>query len=341
MGARRMVVCWARLSCSHSIPYFTNFAKCQTRSLSMQSAHGLLENAMELRQLKHFLKVGEMGSITAAAKALGLTQPALSRQIKALEDDLGTPLLERGAHSVALTPAGELLVQESRKLLTFSDGLVEKVRVAGMGEPLRIGYAPSLVGDFLAVAIQRFTESFPRVRVSLSDCSSAEMSSGLTAGRLDLILAPPEIHSAASINWQTLAEYGWRLVMPLSHPLGKKKLVSLKDLSGERLLLYNREHYPEYWDCVTRFFRDRNLQAKVAGEFDGISSLLSALEGRLGVALLAESFPMERRRNELVAKPLAEQPQKIQVSAGYLADRPVSPAVTSFIQELIKSAARE
>ncbi|MBK1880869.1 LysR family transcriptional regulator [Luteolibacter pohnpeiensis] len=306
----------------------------------MQSAHDLLEKVMELRQLRHFLKVGEMGSITAAARELGLTQPALSRQIKALEDDLGTPLLERGAHSVTLTPAGELLLQESKKLLTFSDGLMEKVRIAGMGEPLRIGYAPSLAGDFLAVAIQKFTQSFPTVRVSLSDCSSAEMGAGLVSGRLDLILAPPGIHVSGAIGWETLMEYGWRLVMPGNHPFANKKVISLKDLSGERLLLYNREHYPEYWESVTRFFRERSLQAKVAGEFDGISSLLSALEAGLGVALLAESFPMDRRRGEVIAKPLEEEPERIRVSAGYLSDRPLSPVVTSFVEELKKSAAR-
>lgn len=61
---------------------------------------------MELRQVKHFLAVGEAGSITAAAKRLRLTQPALSRQMKALEEELGTALLERGAHSFTLTPAG-------------------------------------------------------------------------------------------------------------------------------------------------------------------------------------------------------------------------------------------
>ncbi len=72
---------------------------------------------MELRQLKHFIAVAEAGSITAAAKMLRLTQPALSRQIKALEEELETALLERGAHSIALTPAGEMLVTEARKLV--------------------------------------------------------------------------------------------------------------------------------------------------------------------------------------------------------------------------------
>ncbi|MGL5018528.1 MAG: LysR family transcriptional regulator, partial [Luteolibacter sp.] len=139
--------------------------------------------AMELRQLRHFIAVGETGSITAAAKILRLTQPALSRQIKSLEDFLDTALLERGAHSIALTPAGEVLLKEARKLISLSETVIEKVKSTAVGEPLRVGYSPSLAGEFLSLAIERFTQIHPRVRVSLYDWSSAEMRAGLKAGK--------------------------------------------------------------------------------------------------------------------------------------------------------------
>ena len=200
---------------------------------------------MELRQLKHFLAVGEAGSITAAAKKLRLTQPALSRQIKALEEELDTALLERGAHSIQLTAAGEVLVAEARKLVKFSDAMIEKVRATAVGEPLRVGYAPSLAGEFLSVAIGRFTQIHPRVRVSLYDWSSAEMRAGLAAGKLDLIVAAPCVDLNEPIRWVALREYEWRVVMPAGHPLGKKTSIAAADLDGQRLLLYDREHYPD------------------------------------------------------------------------------------------------
>jgi DNA-binding transcriptional LysR family regulator len=296
---------------------------------------------MELRQLKHFVAVGEAGSITAAAKSLRLTQPALSRQIKALEEELDTALLERGAHSITLTPAGEALLVEARKLLRASETMIEKVKSTAAGEPLRVGYAPSLAGDFLSVAIERFTQFHPRVRVSLCDWSSAEMRSGLAAGKLDLIVAAPCSGAQEPIRWVALRDYGWQLVMPANHPLGKKKLVSAKDLAGQRLLLYDREHYPDYWDRVTGFFRDHHLQAKVAGEFDGVSSLTAALEGNLGIALLATSSPMNHgQKQRLIARLLAEEPRPIQVAAGVSAEIPTSPQVLAFIEEL-KHAASE
>jgi DNA-binding transcriptional LysR family regulator len=295
---------------------------------------------MELRQLKHFIAVGEAGSITAAAKALRLTQPALSRQMKALEEELDTALLERGAHSIALTPAGEVLMTEARKLVGFSEKMIEKVKSTALGEPLRVGYAPSLAGEFLSVAIQRFTRIHPNVRVSLYDWSSAEMRMGLKAGKLDLIVAAPCIGIHEPIQWIPLRDYGWQLVMPADHPLGKKKLISAKDLAGQRLLLYDREHYPDYWDRVTSFFRGHSLQAKVAGEFDGVSSLTAALEGNLGIALLAESSPIDNGRNQrLISRPLTPAPPRIEVAAGISAEGNTSAQLLEFIEEL-KLAAR-
>ena len=290
---------------------------------------------MELRQLKHFIAVGEAGSITAAAKQLRLTQPALSRQMKALEEELGTALLERGAHSITLTPAGVTLLTEARKWVKASEVMVEKVRATAAGEPLRVGYSPSLAGEFLSVAIGRFTQFHPRVRVSLLDLSTAELRAGLGSGKLDLIVAAPGAGLAEPIRWVALRDYGWQVVMPASHPFAAKAVISAEDLAGQRLLLYDREHYPDYWDKVTGFFRERNLQAKVAGEFDGVSSLMAALEGNLGIALLAAGSSLGGR---VTARPLAVSPPRIAVAAGVSSASPPTAQVLAFIEELKRAA---
>src|SRR5689334_2237931 len=112
---------------------------------------------MELRQLRHFVAVAEQGNISRAAKSIFLTQPALSRQIKALEDEVGQCLLERQAHSIRLTPAGEAMVREARLLLQQAEQVLERVRSAGLGVRLRVGYAPSLAAGILSVAVGNFT----------------------------------------------------------------------------------------------------------------------------------------------------------------------------------------
>src|SRR5512141_1770237 len=99
---------------------------------------------MELRQLRYFVAVAEQGNISQAAKRIYLTQPALSRQIKLLEDEIGQCLLERQAHSIRLTPAGETLLREARVLLQQAEQMIERVRAAGRQVRIRVGYAPSL-----------------------------------------------------------------------------------------------------------------------------------------------------------------------------------------------------
>lgn len=289
---------------------------------------------MELRQLRNFVAVAEAGGISAAARTLRLTQPALSRQVKALEEEFDTPLIERGAHSVKLTPAGELLAAEARKLLRFADALPAKILAVAGGLPLRVGYAPSLAGDFLPVAIERFTQCHPNARVSLSDLSSSEMRLALAEGRLDLIVAAPSDPSPG-IRWSHLRSYGWRVVMHVDHPLRDKETIAPADLDGTKLLLYDREHYPDYWDRITTYFRQHKLQSKVAGEFDGIISLTAAIEGNLGIALLSESsHPDPSGRGRLASRPLASAPARIEVAAGLPADHEVAAPVLAFVEEL-------
>lgn len=295
---------------------------------------------MELRHLRAFVEVADAGSITAAGKVLRLTQPALSRQIRALEEELDVVLLERGAHSISLTPAGELLRTEARKLLSFSEAMAERVRAEASGEPLRVAYAPSLAGEFIALAIERFTQIHNRVRVSLSDRSSVEMHAGLTSGKFDLILAVPCPREA--IDWTPLREYGWAVMLPANHALAEKERISPDDLHGQRLLMMDREQYPDYWNRVTRYFKDRSLQAKVAGEFDGRESLFSAVEAGLGLALIAQtgatSLPT---RGRIVIKRLTEEPDPIVVAIGTQAERDCPDRIRAFIEELKRAAGED
>src|SRR5512134_2070330 len=138
---------------------------------------------MELRQLRYFVAVAEEGNISTAAKKIFLTQPALSRQIKALENEIGLCLLERRAHSVHLTPVGEGLLREARELLQHADQVLERVRAAGRGVRLRVGYAPSLASGILSVAVENFTQAHPDAKVELFDLSTVEMLAGLESNK--------------------------------------------------------------------------------------------------------------------------------------------------------------
>jgi len=289
---------------------------------------------VELRHLKHFLIVADEGGITAAARRLGLAQSALSRQIKALENDLDVVLLDRGARSFTLTPAAEGLVTDARKLLEFCDAMTARVRSAAAGLPLRIGYSPSLAGDFLPLAIERFIQLHPNVRVSLHDASSLEMQRSLLEGKLDLMVTVP-CGAPDAVAWTTLRECGWRLAVSPRHRLAGATSIAPADLHDERLLLYDREHYPDYWTRVTGYFKQHGIQAKVAGEFDGIASLAAAVEANLGSAIVAETSRLVRDgQSRMVALRMEPQPEPIKVAAGVSTRHAPPLHVLAFIEEM-------
>lgn len=169
---------------------------------------------VELRQLRYFVAVAEAGNISRAAKRIFLTQPALSRQIKALEDELGQCLLERQAHSVRLTRAGQTLLTEARELLRQAEGLIERVRAAGREVRLRVGYAPSLAAGLLSAAVASFTQKHPQARAELFDLSTKEMLAGLNAGTLDAVLTVRRTGDLQGVTWTSLLRTSWKLAVP-------------------------------------------------------------------------------------------------------------------------------
>ncbi|MCX6929041.1 MAG: LysR family transcriptional regulator, partial [Verrucomicrobia bacterium] len=192
---------------------------------------------MELRHLRYFVAVAEEGNISRAAKRIFLTQPALSRQIKALEDEVGECLLERQAHSIRLTPAGDALLPEARDLLQHADQVLERVRAAGRGVRLRVGYAPSLAAGMLSTAVECFTQTHPKARVELFDLSTAEMVAGLESDKLDVALCVGQQRQTRGLKWTPLVRVSWQLAVNRKHRLAGRSRVTPLDVAGEPLLV--------------------------------------------------------------------------------------------------------
>lgn len=259
--------------------------------------------------------VAEELNISAAARRLNVTQPALSRQIKGLEDELGWTLLERGARSVSLTREGEVVAREGKKIVQGAEQGFLRMKHEIEGVELRIGFAPSLVKEILGTALDRFSQLYPQVRVSLRDLSSLEMETGVREGSLDLIVGA-ENQRASGIRWESLKRDGWRVLLPARHELAQHEVIKAEFLDGERLLLFSKEEYPEYWKTVTGFFRAQGINAKVAGEFDGATSLRAAVEGGMGVALLAAAS-LRDVTNLTVVRELTPVPGEMHIAAGF------------------------
>src|SRR5258706_169053 len=142
---------------------------------------------MELRHLRYFAAVAAHGSFTRAAEVLHLTQPALSRQVKDLEDEIGALLVVRSTNAITLTPTGETFYEDACDVIARADKAVRRARGERGHEVLRVGYLPTVVTGIMAPALEKFQAAKPRVRVELADLTPTEMREAAREGRLDVV----------------------------------------------------------------------------------------------------------------------------------------------------------
>jgi len=289
---------------------------------------------MELRHLRYFAAVAAHGSFNRAAQHLHLTQPALSRQVRDLEAELGVPLFLRGKNSVTLTNAGELFYEEARDLLLRADQAVQRVRGEAKGEALRVGYAPSLLSGIMPRAIEKFQNATPRVRLELSDLSPREMSEQATAGMLDLVLTASGTEAAnPEFQWSELRSLAHVLVMPRAHPLAKLKKIPPARLRGLPIMALSRVSYPEYAPRLRAVLKPHGVTPNIVAQTaDGVSSLFAALEATMGVTVLSDGIASVLPR-ALEMRPFSPALAPTIVVAGLPAVRP-SPHAELFVRML-------
>ena len=277
---------------------------------------------MELRHLRYFVAVAETENVTRAATKLHVSQPALSRQIRDLEDEIGFPLLERRAKSVRLTEAGRTFLTEARAVLQRAEEAVAAARAkaGGMSGEIQVGYAPSLTVQILPQALRIFQAECPNVRVVLHDLSTEEMLAQLGAKKLHVALTVrPPAKQLRGLEIEELARYAMRVALAPQHPLAKAKLISLEQVSREPLIAYSRKDYPEYHAMLARLFAAVGSKPRIAAEHDSGTSLVAAVESGRGVAIVPQCLAcMVGARLKLL--PLRDGPPPVPVAAIWCRD---------------------
>jgi DNA-binding transcriptional LysR family regulator len=296
---------------------------------------------VELRHLRYFTAVAAHGSFNRAADSLHLTQPALSRQVKDLEDELGVRLLDRGKNAVTLTDAGELFYEEAREVLARADQAVHRVRGECRNEVLRVGYAPSMTAGIMPGVLEKFQASAPRVRIELADLSGREMTDFAKEGRLDVIITPEQsaVEALPQFLWMELRRVATVLVMPESHPLAKLKKIPPTRLRGLPLIGLARENYPDYVRYLRNGLKPFGVTPRLVSLVnDGISTLFPALEANHAAAVLPEGVASFIPRT-LVTRPFSPTLAESAVKVGYPAVR-ASPHAELFTRLLREEAKR-
>jgi len=295
---------------------------------------------MELRHLRYFLAVAEALNFTKAAALLRVSQPALSRRVQELEDEIGVDLLKRSSRGVVLTAEGKVFLEKTRHILKLADESVDQVRALARGEEgeLHMGYAPAPTVEILPPALAAFQKAFPRVRVLLHDFSEQELIDGLRNGRLELALMPRGTGpQSVGLEFETLRSYPICVAVAPTHRFARLKTITLEMVATEAMIGFNRKDYPEYYVGLDRIFEPLGIKPRVVVECDSSSSLITEIETGRGVAIAS---PVLRHASgkRLLYRPLTGTTEVLSVGIARATKGDVTPAGEKFCEILRKTS---
>lgn len=241
------------------------------------------------RDLRYFVAVAEELHFTRAAERLFVSQPALSKQVRALERQLGTPLFTRDRPGVRLTPAGEALLPHARRTLAAWDdawSAVERAKAATRAT-LTVGMSTSPGrGGLLPAVRSRFTAAHPEVTVRLRQVSWEDATAGLADGSTDVAFVWLPLPDEERYAWTVVAEEPRLVALPEGHPLARHTTVPFRELVDEPFLALPRSagRLRDYWLATdAREGRPVRIGAEVASTEETYEALVAGL----GVVLLA------------------------------------------------------
>lgn len=252
---------------------------------------------MNIRQLRAFLEIVDTGTLAAASQRLHVSQPALSRQIDALEHELKVSLFERSGRTLRLTSEGEHLLRECRQVHADFLALSERARMlrSGTAGLLRIGASPTATEAFLAEFLVGYRERRPSVDIHLVEAAGLKLTSILKSGEVDLAIFPggdPEFEQREHCPVCNLA------IVPLSHRLADQKVIEIEDLAGEPLLLLSQDYVTRRWfDAACR---SAGLHVQVRLESSASGAINALASNGFGIAIVNSTAPIVERRVRIV-----------------------------------------
>ena len=297
---------------------------------------------MELRHLRYFVAVAEEGSVTRAAHRLGLQQPPLSQQLRALEDEIGVSLFDRSPRRVVLNDAGRLFLGNAREILASAQDAVENVRRFHRGEEGRVAIGFTSSASLHALAprlIRAFRDRYPLVRFEVEESETYALLLALEERRIDVALLRIPVASIAHLDSHTLASDGLVAALPRAHPLAAAEgPLPLAALAGEPFILYRRTDGPGIYDALLGGLRRAHFTPRVVDEVSRIIAAINLVAAGRGVTIVPASMGVLHR--DLVAyRPLAPGPlPPLPLNLVHHCDNR-SPAVANFIGAALAVAA--
>jgi DNA-binding transcriptional LysR family regulator len=296
---------------------------------------------LELRHLRYFIAVAEELHFGRAAERLGISQPPLSQQIQALEEEIGARLFERTNRRVELTDAGRLFLDESRQVLAQVDKAVLLARRAHLGElgELKIGFTSSApFTSTIPSSIHAFRKAYPDVHLDLQEMSSRQVLKALLEESLQVgVIRPLALPDA--VHWVELFREPLVAVLRADHPLaaGSEDGLAIAALAEEPFVFFPRSYGTGLYDQVIALTRQAGFSPRIAQEASEAMTIIGLVSAGLGVSILPASF--RRTRVDGVVYRTLSDPEA--TTAVWLVRRQNegSPLALSFIDLVTREAA--
>ncbi len=247
---------------------------------------------MELDQLRYFLRVAERGSFTRAAEDLMISQPALSRSIQKLEEELGQPVFERKTRSISLTDAGMLLQARVQQVLSILEHTKAEITDDGKSGRIRVGAIPTIAPYFLPEALIRFSAAFPKATIVVQENTTDALLKSCTQGEIDLAIVALPI-PVKYLEVDELFEEELLLVLPLDHPLADKPKIRLSDVEPFPFVLLDEAHCLS--DNIVSFCRQRSFQPVAVERTSQLAMVQELVSLSHGVSMIPA---MAQRRDQ-------------------------------------------
>lgn len=247
---------------------------------------------MEIDQLRYFLGVAERGNFTRAAEDLQISQPALSRSIQKLEEELGQPVFERKTRSIALTEAGTLLQSRAQQILSLIEDTQSEITDDGESGRVRIGAIPTVAPYFLPEILKQFSHAFPSANLIVQENTTDQLLKSCTQGEIDLaILALPV--PVKYLEVEELFEEELLLVLPIDHALVEKSKINLADIAALPFVLLDEAHCLS--DNIISFCRQKSVQPVSVGRTSQLAMVQELVSLSHGISMIPE---MARQRDQ-------------------------------------------
>lgn len=247
---------------------------------------------MDLRHLRYFQAVAEELSFSRASRRLRIAQPALSRAVQELEQELGARLIERDRRTVALTPAGSVLLHEAGLLLERFEESLRRVKRTASGEEgeLRLGYIGPPTQRFLGRLLHDYRQRYPKVSVHLEERTPERVWEMVAKGRLSVALTRPlPGQGERSLETLLLRREPLGIVVPATHPLAEREFVTWKMLAQEPLIVLARREGVGLHDEILAACRAAGFTPRIAYSPSLMGTVLSYVEAGAGLGIATDS----------------------------------------------------